>query len=139
MATISDVARAAGVSISTVSRVLSPGPVPHPVAPETAERVRTAARELNFTPSPLARGLAARLCALQRVSHRGEESAANRRIEIEMRAAGMKLEKGPRSTADMQDFHPLVDHHRRRCESFEQPVVTAPAHVDIEPVGRRHG
>jgi LacI family transcriptional regulator len=64
MATIADVARAAGVSISTVSRVLSPGAVPHPVAVETAARVRTAARELNFTPSPLARGLAARRSGL---------------------------------------------------------------------------
>jgi len=56
--TIADVARAAGVSITTVSRVLSPGAVPHPVRVDTAERVRLAARELNFFPSPMARGLA---------------------------------------------------------------------------------
>jgi LacI family transcriptional regulator len=56
---IADVARRAGVSIATVSRVLSPGPDPHPVRPATAERVRVAARELQFVPSPLARGLAA--------------------------------------------------------------------------------
>jgi len=62
--TISDVARAAGVSIATVSRVLSPGPVPHPVRAETADRVRAAARQLNFIPSPLARGLAARRSGL---------------------------------------------------------------------------
>jgi LacI family transcriptional regulator len=60
VATIADVARAAGVSITTVSRVLSPGAVPHPVRADTAERVRAAARELKFTPSPLARGLASR-------------------------------------------------------------------------------
>jgi LacI family transcriptional regulator len=64
VATIADVARAAGVSITTVSRVLSPGAVPHPVRADTAERVRLAARELNFTPSPLARGLAARRSGL---------------------------------------------------------------------------
>jgi LacI family transcriptional regulator len=58
--TIADVARAAGVSIATVSRVLSPGAVPHPVRADTAERVRVAARELNFSPSPMARGLASR-------------------------------------------------------------------------------
>ena len=62
--TITDVARAAGVSIATVSRVLSPGPVPHPVRAETADRVRAAARQLNFIPSPLARGLAARRSGL---------------------------------------------------------------------------
>lgn len=64
MATIADVARAAGVSIATVSRVLSPGAVPHPVRADTAERVREAAQRLNFIPSPLARGLAARRSGL---------------------------------------------------------------------------
>jgi DNA-binding LacI/PurR family transcriptional regulator len=59
VATIVDVARAAGVSIATVSRVLSPGAVPHPVRADTADRVRDAARRLNFIPSPLAQGLAA--------------------------------------------------------------------------------
>src|SRR5438876_9123724 len=49
--TIDDVARAAGVSIATVSRVLSPGMIPHPVRAATAERVRAAARRLNFIPS----------------------------------------------------------------------------------------
>jgi DNA-binding LacI/PurR family transcriptional regulator len=58
VATIADVAQAAGVSIATVSRVLSPGPRPYPVRPETAERVRAAAAALNFVPSPLGRGLA---------------------------------------------------------------------------------
>jgi len=62
--TIADVARAAGVSITTVSRVLSPGAMPHPVRADTAERVRIAARELNFTPSPMARGLASRRSGL---------------------------------------------------------------------------
>jgi LacI family repressor for deo operon, udp, cdd, tsx, nupC, and nupG len=57
VATIADVARAAGVSIATVSRVLSPGLSPHPVRESTAERVRAAARQLDFSPSPLARGL----------------------------------------------------------------------------------
>ncbi len=64
MVTIADVAQAAGVSIATVSRVLSPGAVPHPVRADTAERVREAARQLNFIPSPLARGLAARRSGL---------------------------------------------------------------------------
>jgi LacI family transcriptional regulator len=62
--TIADVAQRAGVSIATVSRVLSPGAVPHPVRPDTAERVREAARDLKFVPSPLARGLAARRSGL---------------------------------------------------------------------------
>ena len=64
MPTIADVAREAGVSIATVSRVLSPGAVPHPVRADTADRVREAARRLRFVPSPLARGLAARRSGL---------------------------------------------------------------------------
>jgi DNA-binding LacI/PurR family transcriptional regulator len=62
--TISDVALRAGVSISTVSRVLSPGANPHPVNAVTADRVREAARALNFVPSALARGLVARRSGL---------------------------------------------------------------------------
>ena len=53
-ATIRDVARAAGVATSTVSRALS-GKIP--VRPETAARIREAAARLNYTPSALARGL----------------------------------------------------------------------------------
>ncbi len=64
MATIADVARRAGVSIATVSRVLSPAPQPHPVRVETAQRVREAARDLDFVPSALARGLASRRSGL---------------------------------------------------------------------------
>jgi LacI family transcriptional regulator len=62
--TIGDVARKAGVSIATVSRVLSPGPDQHPVSAGTAERVRQAALELRFVPSAIARGLVARRSGL---------------------------------------------------------------------------
>ncbi|MBA0052578.1 LacI family transcriptional regulator [Streptomyces sp. AJS327] len=53
MATISDVARAAGVSPATVSRVFNSGRV----TPERAERVRRAAAELGFSPNRVARSL----------------------------------------------------------------------------------
>jgi DNA-binding LacI/PurR family transcriptional regulator len=52
-----DVARATGVSQSTVSRVLSGAPTTIPIAPETRERVMRAARTLGYRPNPLARGL----------------------------------------------------------------------------------
>lgn len=55
--TISDVARLAGVSISTVSRVLNETA---PVADETTERVRNAVEMLQFTPHAAARTLAGR-------------------------------------------------------------------------------
>ncbi len=54
--TITDVAAAAGVSISTVSLVMNEK---GPVADETRRRVRTAATRLGYTPSRGARGLAA--------------------------------------------------------------------------------
>ncbi|MGH2369178.1 MAG: LacI family DNA-binding transcriptional regulator, partial [Chloroflexota bacterium] len=53
---ITQVARRAGVSITTVSRVLSPSG--HRVNAKTEERVRAVARELNYAPSPLAQALA---------------------------------------------------------------------------------
>lgn len=50
-----DVAREAGVSIGTVSRVLNNSD--HPVSPATRERVLAAIRALDFRPNALARGL----------------------------------------------------------------------------------
>lgn len=53
-ATIKDVARAAGVSVTTVSHVFNET---RPVAPETERRVRAAIEELGYHPSSLARAL----------------------------------------------------------------------------------
>ncbi len=55
--TIRDVARHAGVSIATVSRVMRDS---HSVRPTTRERVLAAAEELEYTPSQLGRQLAER-------------------------------------------------------------------------------
>lgn len=53
--TIEDVARAAGVSIATVSRVIND--VPHRVGAVTRRRVLRAVRDLDFRPNALARSL----------------------------------------------------------------------------------
>lgn len=55
MTTIKDVARHAGVSFKTVSRVINGE---EPVRPEKRERVQAAIRELNYQPSLAARQLA---------------------------------------------------------------------------------
>lgn len=55
MASITDVARLAGVSTATVSRVLSAAP--YAVSQGTRERVLEAARDLDYVPNALARGL----------------------------------------------------------------------------------
>ena len=54
MATIRDVARQAGVSVATVSRVLNDNPK---VKPHLRARVEQAMQELNYQPSALARGM----------------------------------------------------------------------------------
>ena len=58
MATIRDVARASGVSVTTVSVVLNDSP--RPVNPETRRRVIATARQLNYHPNAIARGLVRR-------------------------------------------------------------------------------
>ena len=55
--TMRDIALVAGVSQSTVSRVLNDVPTRVPIAAETRERVTLAARKLGYRPNPLARGL----------------------------------------------------------------------------------
>ena len=55
MASITDVARLAGVSTATVSRVVSSAP--YAVSPATRARVLDAARTLDYVPNALARGL----------------------------------------------------------------------------------
>lgn len=52
--TIGDVAKLAGVSITTVSRVINNN---YPVKKETRVAVESAIKELNYQPNPLARGL----------------------------------------------------------------------------------
>jgi DNA-binding LacI/PurR family transcriptional regulator len=52
-----DIADAAGVSQSTVSRILTGSPVVIPINPATRERVLEAARQMRYRPNPLARGL----------------------------------------------------------------------------------
>jgi LacI family transcriptional regulator len=55
MASITEVARLAGVSIATASRVVSSAD--YPVSPATRARVLEAARSLDYVPNALARGL----------------------------------------------------------------------------------
>jgi DNA-binding LacI/PurR family transcriptional regulator len=55
--TMQDIATAAGVSQSTVSRVLNDTPTSVPIAAETRERVQEVAQRLGYRPNPLARGL----------------------------------------------------------------------------------
>lgn len=55
--TMRDIARATGLSQSTVSRILNRTPTVVPIAETTRERVIAMATELGYRPNPLARGL----------------------------------------------------------------------------------
>jgi DNA-binding LacI/PurR family transcriptional regulator len=55
--TMRDIARATGLSQSTVSRVLNRTPTVVPIADATRERVLAVAKNLGYRPNPLARGL----------------------------------------------------------------------------------
>jgi DNA-binding LacI/PurR family transcriptional regulator len=55
--TMQDIARASGVSQSTVSRVLAGTPTIVPINQTTRERVLAVARQMRYRPNPLARGL----------------------------------------------------------------------------------
>lgn len=54
MATLKDIAEACGVSVATVSKALNSA---RDVGPETAQKIRTAARELGYYPNAAARAL----------------------------------------------------------------------------------
>ncbi|MCL4541460.1 MAG: LacI family transcriptional regulator, partial [Chloroflexi bacterium] len=58
--TIREVARAAGVSVTTASRVLNQSPTVIPVSSNTKERIRRAAAQLGYQPNLLARALRSR-------------------------------------------------------------------------------
>ena len=55
--TIKDIAKAAGVSHTTVSRALHGSPA---ISPETTTRIRQLAQEMGYTPSAVAQSLLAR-------------------------------------------------------------------------------
>jgi LacI family transcriptional regulator len=55
--TLDDIATKAGVSVSTVSRVFNKNTTKYRISAETAERVLQVAKELNYQPNQIARGL----------------------------------------------------------------------------------
>lgn len=90
--TIRDVAKAAGVSVATVSRALNGG---GKVLPATRERIESIARELRFTPSGAARSLITRrtdtVGALLPDLHGEFFSELIRGIDLAARARGLHL------------------------------------------------
>ena len=75
-ATIRDVAQQAGVSVSTVSRILTGAETQIAISQETRARVLKAARELSYRPHPGARSLRGKTTNLLGLIVRQEQVAA---------------------------------------------------------------
>lgn len=122
---IRDVARLAGVSYQTVSRVINNSPQ---LRPETAERVRSAIAELRFVPNQAARALAtsrSRLIGVlgPRVTTHGAASMIQA-IESAARAAGYRLTVTNLATSDPDDVRASIDHLMQ--QSIEGLIAVAP-------------
>ena len=82
MANLSDVAKAAGVSVSTASFVLNGRAEDMRISSRTAERVLEAVRELGYVPNVSARSLSARrppnICLIASNMMAGDDRAAGR-------------------------------------------------------------
>jgi LacI family transcriptional regulator len=118
MTTINDVARAAGVSPATVSRVLNGS---SPVSPDRAARVRDAARSLGYLPSGPARAL--------------------RRQRTTLWAAIVADVENPFFTAmirGVEDVAQEADHRLVLCNSDEDPAKEA-AYIDVAIADRVAG
>lgn len=122
---IRDVARIAGVSYQTVSRVLNDSPS---IRPETLQRVRAAIDELGYRPNQAARTLVTSrsrtigVLSSQTV-HYGPATAINA-IETAARAAGYRLSITNISSSDYASIKSGLDY--LMSQSVEALIVIAP-------------
>ena len=122
---IRDVARLAGVSYQTVSRVINNSPQ---LRPETAEKVRSAIAELKFVPNQAARALAtsrSRLIGVlgPRAMTYGVASIVQA-VESAARAAGYRLAVTNLATSAADDVRASIDHLMQ--QSIEGLIAVAP-------------
>lgn len=122
---IRDVARLAGVSYQTVSRVINNSPQ---LRPETAARVREAIAELKFVPNQAARALATSRTRLigvlgPRATTHGT-SAMVLAVESAARRAGYRLTVTNLGTSAPDDVRASIDHLMQ--QSIEGLIAVAP-------------
>jgi DNA-binding LacI/PurR family transcriptional regulator len=122
---IRDVAREAGVSYQTVSRVLNDSPA---IRPSTRARVRRVIEELGYRPNPAARALVTSRSGL--IGVMSSQSAlygpatSIQAIEVAARAAGYRLSITSISTIDSGSIRSGLDF--LLGQSIEALVVLAP-------------
>ena len=122
---IRDVARLAGVSYQTVSRVINNSSA---LRPETAAKVRSAISELNFVPNQAARALATSRSKLigvlgPRTPTHGVSSMVQA-IESAARAAGYRLTITNLATSAADDVRSSIGHLMQ--QSIEGLIAVAP-------------
>jgi DNA-binding LacI/PurR family transcriptional regulator len=140
-----DIARVAGVSQSTVSRVLNNAPTRVPIADETRERVTGAARTLGYRPNPLARGLRGAptmlLGAVVRDITDPFFAGAIEALSIEAMARGYNVVLGHAQGRTDQALALTAVLETRHCDAIvllgdmqDQPRLLADLHTSIVPV-----
>ncbi|MFC7547361.1 LacI family DNA-binding transcriptional regulator [Plantactinospora sp. GCM10030261] len=134
MATMHDVARLAGVSVSTVSYVLTGT---RPISQPTRDRVHAAMAELGYQPNAMARGLASRrsriLGLLMPMDERGlgaTETAFVTGATAAASAAGYHLVLSPVGADDVDDLRRLAT-QRMFDGALLMEVQTADARVAV--------
>src|SRR3546814_17050513 len=112
---INDVARVAGVSKKTVSRVINRSPL---LSGDTRERVEQAIADLGYIPNPQARALALRRNYLIGLVHANPNAQTVMKVQqgIPEALSGTDLEmgvahlhRGPTARPDTP--HPILHHH----------------------------
>ena len=129
---IADVAKQAGVAVSTVSRVINGGPV----SPQVREKVREVMKQLGFTPSRRARNLRLGIAGavgllvptisdpwLQRIIEGMEEECASRQITLLLGHLG-----------EAPDYDPRVAEWWIRDQMVDGLVFTGPGKREIDLV-----
>jgi DNA-binding LacI/PurR family transcriptional regulator len=122
---IRDVARAAGVSYQTVSRVLNDSPS---IRPSTREQVLRVIEELGYRPNPAARALVTSrsgiIGVLSSQSALYGPTTSIQAIEVAARSAGYRLSVTSISTSDPESIRAGLDF--LLSQSIEALVVLAP-------------
>ncbi len=125
--TINDVARLAGVSKKTVSRVINRSPL---LSDHMRRRVESVIRDLGFIPNPQARGLALRRNFLIGLIH----DNPNAQMVLGVEQGILESDPRYRIRAGRPASRPRLADHARRCPQVPRmppPVRRAAAAADF--------
>lgn len=149
--TMSDVAAAAGVAQSTVSRILNGANAPIPVSAETRDRVRAIAEELGYRPNPFARALRGAPTMLLGTIVRDITdpffAGAIDALSLECRARGYSVVLGHARSREDEALNMTAVLEARQCDAIvllgdftaEHRLLQDLAHTNAKVVGLWYG